>query len=157
MSKHRLEKKVKTLALATSIVATTVIAQANAEQNMDQEAILRTITSMTSAFAAGDIDAILKTYEPEAVVVAEPGRPVVGEDALRAMFAEFVSSGVAFSYGAHDVVVSGDTGLHLMSWTAPGAEGPMTALSVAVLRRQPDGTWKMIIDHPFGDGVMQKR
>jgi hypothetical protein len=32
----------------------------------------------------------------------------------------------------------------------------MTALSVAVLRCQPDGNWKMMIDHPFGTGVMHR-
>lgn len=31
----------------------------------------------------------------------------------------------------------------------------MNALSVAVLRRQSDGNWRMVIDHPSGDGVMQ--
>ena len=91
-----------------------------------------------------------------AVVVAQPGRTVAGDAALRAMFAEFIASGVDFTYGAHDVVVAGDTGLHLMSWTAPGPDGPMTALSVAVLLRQSDGSWKMVIDHPFGDAVMHQ-
>ena len=71
------------------------------------------------------------------------------------MFAGFIASGMRFSYGAHDVVVAGDTGLHLMQWTAEGPDGPMRALSVAVLRRQADGAWRMVIDHPFGDGVMR--
>lgn len=141
---------------AAAIIAATAVDHAKAEQSMDQEAILETIESMTSAFAAGKIDAIMDTYAPGAVVVAEPGRPVSGEAELRGMFADFLASGVNFTYGAHDVVVAGDTGLHLMSWTAPGADGPVTALSVAVLRRQPDGSWKMVIDHPFGDSVMHE-
>lgn len=141
---------------AAAIIAAAFLNQANAEQSMDHEAILETINSMTSAFAAGKIDGIMETYQPGAVIVAEPGRPVSGEAELRAMFADFVASSVNFPYGSHDVVVAGDTGLHLMSWTAPGADGPMTALSVAVLRRQPDGSWKMIIDRPFGDSVMRE-
>lgn len=123
---------------------------------MDQTAILETISAMTTAFAAGNIDGVMATYEPSAVVVAQPGQPVAGNAALRAMFAEFIASGVNFTYGGHEVVVAGDTGLHLMSWTAPGPDGPMTALSVAVLLRQPDGSWKMVIDHPFGDAVMHQ-
>lgn len=122
----------------------------------DESKILSTIDRMTSAFAAGDIDGIMSTYAPAAVVVGEPGQPVTGDAALRAMFAAFIQSGVAFSYGAHEVVVAGDTALHLMKWSAPGPEGKaMSALSVAVLQRQPDGGWRMVIDHPFGDGVMQ--
>ena len=122
---------------------------------LDEQAILQTIGSMTSAFAAVDIDAVLATYEPGAIVVAAPGAPVSGTEALRRMFADFVAAGVNFTYGAHEVVVAGDLGLHLMKWTAPGPEGEKTALSVAVLRRQPDGSWKMVIGHPFGDGVLR--
>ena len=142
--------------IAATIAVASLFNPAKAEQNMDHAAILETINAMTSAFAAGNIDGIMQTYEGGAVVVPEPERPVSGDAELRAMFADFVASGVTFTYGAHEVVVAGDTGLHLMSWTAPGADGPVTALSVAVLRRQPDGRWKMIIDHPFGDGVMQR-
>lgn len=121
----------------------------------DETKVLATIDTMTSAFAAGDIDRIMSTYASQAVVVGDPGQPVTGEAALRAMFAAFIESGVAFSYGGHEVVVAGDTALHLMKWTSPGPGGEdMTALSVAVLLRQPNGGWKMVIDHPFGDGVM---
>ena len=129
---------------------------ARAEDTMEQTAILETIAAMTTAFAAGNIDGIMTTYEPGAVIVAQPGQPVSGDANLRAMFAEFIASGVNFTYGVHEVVVAGDTGLHLMSWTMPGPDGPMTALSVAVLRKRTDGSWKMAIDHAFGDGVMHQ-
>lgn len=142
---------------AAALLAATLATQTHAEDTMDQTKILETISAMTTAFAAGDIDGIMATYEPSAVVVAQPGQPVAGDAGLRAMFAEFIASGANFTYGAHEVVIAGDTGLHLMSWTAPGPNGPMTALSVAVLHRQPNGDWKMVIDHPFGDGVLPQK
>ncbi len=111
---------------------------------------------MTAAFARGDVDTIMSTYEPVAAVVAAPDSPVFGDKALRDMFAQFIAAGVAFQYGEHEIVVAGDIGLHLMQWTAPGPNGVQTALSVAVLRRQPDNSWKMVIDHPFGDGLMKQ-
>ncbi|KJS16710.1 MAG: hypothetical protein VR78_07015 [Hoeflea sp. BRH_c9] len=122
---------------------------------MENAAILATIETMTDAFAAGDVDTILATYETGATVVAAPGVPVSGDAALRAMFQQFIAQGVTFTYGAHDVVMAGDVALHLMKWTAPTPEGDATALSVAVLRKQSDGSWKMVIDQPFGDAVMQ--
>lgn len=142
---------------AAALLATALATTTHAEDTMDQTKILETISAMTTAFAAGDIDGVIATYEPSATVVAQPGKSVAGEADLRVMFAEFIARGVNFTYGAHEVVVAGNTGLHLMSWTAPGPEGPMTALSVAVLHRQPDGSWKMVIDHPFGDAVMHQK
>ena len=148
-------KIAEALALSAALlgVAQPLFAQ---EISMSEETnVLATVETMTSAFAMGDIDRVMSTYAPGAVVVGEPGQPVTGDAALRAMFAAFVESGVAFTYGAHEVVVAGDTALHLMKWTAPGPDGSeANALSIAVMRRQPDGGWKMIIDHPFGDGVM---
>jgi ketosteroid isomerase-like protein len=49
--------------------------------------ILSTIDDMTKAFHQGDVDGIMRTYEPGAVVIGEPGSPVSGTPALRAMFA----------------------------------------------------------------------
>ncbi|MDZ7600326.1 MAG: DUF4440 domain-containing protein [Hoeflea sp.] len=144
-----------TAAMSAMVLITLVDVHAQTELGqMETAAILSTIETMTDAFAAGDVGGVMSAYEAGATVVAEPGMPVTGEGALREMFAEFIAQGVAFTYGAHDVVTSGDVALHLMKWTAPGPEGDMVALSVAVLRKQPDSSWKMVIDHPFGDAVM---
>lgn len=122
----------------------------------EESKVVQTIETMTSALAAGEIDRIMSTYAPGAVVVGEPGQPLAGDAALREMFAGLTQIGATFSYGAHEVVVAGDTALHLMPWSAPEPEGgTMRALSVAVLRRQADGGWKMVIDHPTGDSVLQ--
>lgn len=143
-------------AAVAAILLATPIAAGEPSQMSDENAVLETIATMTEAFARGDIEAVMSTYAAPATVVAEPGKPVSGDAALRAMFADFVAAGVKFTYGAHEVVVAGDTALHLMRWQAPVPnEVDVEALSVAVLQRQPDGGWKMVIDHPFGDAVMR--
>lgn len=143
------------MAAALAAALTPALVHAQEAILSDQAAVLATITTMTDAFAAGDIDTVMSTYAQPATVMAAPGQSVSGDAPLRAMFADFVATGVNFTYGDHEVVVSGETALHLMAWEAPGPDGQiMRALSVAVLRRQVDGRWKMVIDHPFGDGVM---
>ena len=143
------------MAAALAAALTPALVHAQEAILSDQAAVLATITTMTDAFAAGDIDTVMSTYAQPATVMAAPGQSVSGDAPLRAMFADFVATGVNFTYGDHEVVVSGETALHLMAWEAPGPDGQiMRALSVAVLRRQVDGRWKMVIDHPLGDGVM---
>ena len=129
---------------------------------MDQKArILSTITAMTDAFHQGDIDGIMQTYEPGAVVVGEPGRPVSGTPALRAMFAEFIAAKAQFTFLGHEVIEASDIALHLTPWRMAGVAPDGKAieahgLSVAVLRRQADGRWLMIIDHPYGDALLKQ-
>jgi ketosteroid isomerase-like protein len=129
---------------------------------MDQKSkILSTIHNMTTAFHGGDIDGIMKTYESGAVVLGEPRAPVSGTPALRAMFAGFIAAKARFSFGEHEVIEAGDIALHLVPWQMAGVapDGkPVTAagLSVAVLRRQADGSWLMVIDDPYGDHLLSR-
>lgn len=118
--------------------------------------IISTIEAMTSAFHRGDIDGILRTYEPTAVVVGEPGAPVQGDAPLRAMFSGFIAAQAHFTFGGHEVIAAGDVALHVAPWKMTGVDpegGPTSAagLSVAVLRRQKNGEWLMVIDNPYGD------
>jgi ketosteroid isomerase-like protein len=129
---------------------------------MDQTAkILSTIDDMTNAFHQGDIDGIMQTYEPGAVVVGEPGTPVSGTPALRAMFAGFIAAKAHFTFLGHEVFQADDVALHLTPWRMAGVAPDGTAivasgLSVAVLRRQPDGRWLMVIDDPYGDTLLNQ-
>lgn len=122
--------------------------------------VLSTIEAMTSAFHQGDLDGIMRTYEPGAVVVGQPGSPVQGDGPVRAMFAGFIAAQARFSFEGHEVIAAGDIALHLTPWkmTGVGPDGRPIAgagLSVAVLRRQVDGRWLMVIDHPFGDAIQR--
>jgi uncharacterized protein (TIGR02246 family) len=127
---------------------------------MDTNQPLSTVLAMTAAFQKGDIPSVLRTYEPGAVVVGEPGKPLQGEAALREMFAAFVAVQPKFTYAGHDVVQAGDVALHIAPWQMSGVDpagNPVQAhgLSVAVLRRQSDGRWLMVIDQPYGDALLK--
>jgi uncharacterized protein (TIGR02246 family) len=129
---------------------------------VDQDArILSTIDAMTAAFHQGDIDGIMRTYEPGAVVVGEPGTPISGTPALRAMFAGFIAAKAHFTFLGHEVFQADDLALHLTPWRMAGVAPDGTAiasrgLSVAVLRRQPDGRWLLVIDDPYGDVLLDR-
>jgi len=127
----------------------------------DKASIQATIDAMTTAFSAHDIDTIMTTYEPNAVVVGQPETPISGTQALRDMFAGFIAINPQFNFIAHEIVVAGDIALHLNNWnmtgTAPdGTKIEQGGLSVVVLRKQADGKWLMVIDNPYGDFLLQK-
>jgi ketosteroid isomerase-like protein len=89
---------------------------------------------------AGDIDGMLVLFEPDAVVDVGGGRLIRGIDAIRAYYEELQASGRRFQAGVQQpAVVSGD--LALTSTRSPN--GSVTA---EVARRQPDGTWRWVID-----------
>lgn len=118
------------------------------------------VDAMTAAFAAHDLDGILATYEPGAVVVGEPGVPSSGTPALRKLFERFIAVDPAFTFLAHEVIEAGDIALHFNTWRMTGTAPDGTAiadggLSVAVLRRQADGRWLMVIDDPYGDRLLK--
>lgn len=129
--------------------------------NPEQQAVMSTIHRMTGAFEAGQIDTVMSTYEPGATVVFQPGAPVSSHDALKRMFTEAAAINPSFTYSGHEVFISGDIALHLAPWkmsaTLPdGSTVQDTGLSVAVLRRQTDGQWLMVIDDPHGTALLKE-
>ena len=90
------------------------------------------------------------------MVVFEPGAPASGKETLRAAFTQFAAANPAFTFGGHQVVMAGDIAVHIAPWDMTGTlpDGQVisdSGLSVAVMRRQSDGSWKMVIDNPYGD------
>lgn len=145
-------------ALCVSVATPTLSAEGK-DMTQDQQDVLNAITSMTDAFHSSDIENVMASYEAQATVAFEPGTPVSDDALLRAGFEGFFGLNPKFVYSGHEVIVSGDTALHIAPWdmtgTAPdGAAIGMSGLSVAVLHRQSNGDWKMVIDNPFGSHLM---
>jgi len=89
---------------------------------------------------AGDVEGMVALFEAEAVVDAGGGQFVRGTEAIRRFFADVVASGRKFQRGEQRAaLISGDVAL--TSTRLP--DGSVTS---EVARRQPDGTWRWIID-----------
>src|SRR5262245_8929157 len=115
---------------------------------------------MTAAFQNGDLENVMNAYEHNAVIVFEPGRPVSDPAVVRATFKQWFAMSPRFEYAGHDVLVAGDVAVHIAPWTmkgkaADGAPIEQSGLSVAVLRRQSDGRWLMVIDNPHGQHLLR--
>lgn len=139
-------------------------AQSQADQGkqaMEHGQIQSTIDTNNSAVSARDIEGILATYEPNAVLVGQPGMPVMGTPALREAFKQFLALDPKITITSHEVIQADDIALHFNTWKmsgkAPdGKPVEQSGFSVVVLRKQPDGRWLMVIDNPFGDSLLHK-
>ncbi len=91
---------------------------------------------------AGDVEGLVALYEPGAVLAFPPGRLATGHDQIRQVYAELLANRPLFdSAGQQPVIRNGD--LALTSTRLPGG-----GATVEIARRQPDGSWRWVIDQP---------
>jgi ketosteroid isomerase-like protein len=91
---------------------------------------------------AGDVEGLVALYEPGAVLAFPPGQVATGHEEIRAVYAKLLAGRPAFSSAGQQPVI-GQGELALTSTRLPGG-----GVTVEVARRQPDGSWRWVIDHP---------
>ena len=101
------------------------------------------------AFNSKDVGALVALYEPNAWLFGPDG-PVHGHDAIRETWAAFVAMDAQIEMVTQYVVVQDDIALLSNRWTARIGDDEMSAVTAEVARRQPDGTWRYLIDNPDG-------
>jgi uncharacterized protein (TIGR02246 family) len=108
---------------------------------------------------AGDVDGLLALYEPEAVFEPQLGTVLRGTEQIRPALTELAALTPRIDYTAEpDYVVVDDIAMVANTWTmtAQLPDGTIhreAGLSADVLRRQPDGSWLILIDQPRGSVV----
>jgi ketosteroid isomerase-like protein len=106
------------------------------------------------AVNAHDLDALMELYEPNPIGADLDGNTVRGISTMRQFLAEFLAVAQTIDTTTRKAIASDDIALLSGRWTAhirtPDGEDLITEGSSAeVARRQPDGTWRFIIDDPL--------
>lgn len=120
---------------------------------------LETVELVDKAFNAGDIEGVLACYEPEAVMVVEPGRLARGQADLRRAF-EFILAGrPGIVNDRAQVIENGGLALYLSHWRletrAPdGGAIQHSGHATTILRRQADGSWRIAVDNAWGPAIL---
>ncbi len=108
-------------------------------------------------FIAGDLDRLVSLYERDAAFVAQSGAFVTGRRAIREVLARFIAVRRTFEIEIGRAIQTGDIALLVSSWKLQGehrGEAYETSGRTAdVVRRQPDGSWRLVIDSPYGEGA----
>lgn len=107
--------------------------------------------SLAAAFNTGNVATVLSMYDFNGIIVPEPGKPVSGrqkfEEAIKAILSIKGKMEIKTVY----CLQTGDLAVGRSEWNiTDGTEVKVSAKGIEVMKQQPDGSWKIIIDHAFG-------
>jgi len=166
MRNNKLKHYFKTVLLTLFTVSLCNISLANhhkgTKMNSDKDKVASTVQVMTKAFHNKDMDNIIASYEKGAAIMFEPGTAVTDAEMIKKMFEGFFQINPKFTYPkGHEVYIANDIAMHIAPWVmtgkAPdGTDIEQAGLSVAVLRKQANGDWLMVLDNPNSQALMSQ-
>jgi len=115
------------------------------------------------AFNSADVEATVACYEPHGCFVAKSGRVARGTKELREVYRITFANKPTIKVATGKVISAGeDLALIIGEWTSTaetsaGETEVWSGIYTDIVRKQPDGTWKLVLDNPNGVEVLTKR
>lgn len=102
---------------------------------------------------AGDLDAVMTLYERDAHFVNNSGETLAGHNAIRKALAALIEAKTHFQSRVVRIATVGDVAQLYTDFEGTrvdesGKTVPVRNKAIEVLRRQPDGSWKLITGDP---------
>jgi len=120
--------------------------------NVTPEEVLRSIAECINT---GNIDSLVMLYESDACFASQPGQFIKGREDIRQSIQGFVDMRGKLESRIKRIIQTSNLALAISEWSFSGT-GPdgkpvnLAATATDVLRQQSDGTWRVIIDNPWG-------
>ncbi len=111
--------------------------------------------AFSAAFNAGDVDALVSLYEPNATYV-HGERTIEGSTGIREVLTQLTAARPQMELTNEYCIVSNDIALVRARWKLHWRDATTKQLhlkqghSSEVLRRGSDGLWRYLLDHPTG-------
>ena len=110
--------------------------------------------AVEEAFNAKDLDGLVALYETDARMVTPDGSVAVGIEAIREQWQSILAMNVPMRVRTRFAIEVGDIALLRNDWNVESPDFELASSASEVVRRQPDGSWRYIVDHPFGASDM---
>ncbi|HEY8928573.1 MAG TPA: DUF4440 domain-containing protein [Mucilaginibacter sp.] len=107
--------------------------------------------TLAAAFNTGDVATVMSMYDVNGIIVPEPGKPVSGKDKFQEAITAILSIPGKMEIKTVYCLQTGDLAVGRSEWSiTDGDEVKIAAKGIEVMKQQPDGTWKIVIDQAFG-------
>ena len=113
------------------------------------------LESIVTGINSGNVESLMPLYEREAAFATEPGSLAPGAPGIHEALSGFISMRGKLDLDVTRVLQADDLALVVGVWSFDGT-GPdgepvrLESRNADVLRRQMDGTWRFVIDNPWG-------
>jgi ketosteroid isomerase-like protein len=117
------------------------------------------LSSFVKEFNAGDINSLLMLYETDACTVSQLGQVVKGHNNIRQSLQGFIDMKGKLKNKVKRVIQTSNLALVISEWSFQGTGdddgNPVNFIgkSTDVLRQQSDGSWRILIDNPWGTDI----
>ena len=113
------------------------------------------LKSIVDGINTGDIEALMTLYEPDAAFAPQAGSLAHGPAGVRDSIGAFLAMKGTLDLKVTRVLEAGGLALVVGVWSfaGTGSDGKpvtLTGRNADVLRRQADGSWRFVIDNPWG-------
>jgi ketosteroid isomerase-like protein len=113
------------------------------------------LESIVTGINSGDLDSLMPLYEREAAFATEPGSLAPGAPGISEALNGFISMNGTLDLRVTRVLEVDDLALVVGVWSFEGTDPDgdpvrLESRNADVLRRQTDGTWRFVIDNPWG-------
>ena len=113
------------------------------------------LQSIVTGINSGDLENLMSLYESDAAFVPEPGTLAPGPAGVRESLNGFIAMNGTLDLEVTRVLEVDDLALVVGVWSfngtdIDGAPVRLAAKNADVLRRQADGSWRFVIDNPWG-------
>jgi ketosteroid isomerase-like protein len=102
---------------------------------------------------------LVNLYEPDAVFIGREGNVISGTNGIRELYRGIF--GITSEFQIHPCIATlyaGDMALDIGDWQYAGKAPDGSEVSDGgrsyVVRRQSDGTWKIVVDSPYSYGAV---